>query len=107
MKPSHGMAHVPRGYGSVAGRARTLVGGVRPGNVDAVDLVHVRDGWHRVCRCDGVWCRQANALGAAIAPARAQLMLSVGKRRRVCERQMAGQHANEVSGQSPCNLNSS
>jgi hypothetical protein len=31
------------GYFGVAGRALTLVGSVKPGNVDAVDLVHSRD----------------------------------------------------------------
>lgn len=32
------------GYGGGAGRALTLVRRVQPGNVDAVDLVHGRDG---------------------------------------------------------------
>jgi hypothetical protein len=53
------------GYGSAAGRALTLVGGVQPGNVDAVDLVHVRGGCHRVCGCDVAWYRQQNARARA------------------------------------------
>lgn len=41
------------GYGIAAGGALTLVGSVKPGNVDAVDLIHGRDGWpQRVT----LWC---------------------------------------------------
>jgi hypothetical protein len=48
-----------------AGRALTLVGCVQPGNVDAVDLVHVRGGRHGVWGCDGVVYRLLNARARA------------------------------------------